>query len=59
MSGVSLNLTILVINMDNPIILLGITSVLLSFGFKLGLSPSLFWIPDTYEGFSWDILSRI
>ena len=41
------------------IIYISITLILLSFSFKLSLFPFHFWIPDIYEGSSWDIVTLI
>jgi len=57
--GISLNLKLLMINLDNSLVILSLTLILLSFGFKLGLSPFHFWLPDIYEGSSWDVISLI
>ncbi|MSP92683.1 MAG: NADH-quinone oxidoreductase subunit N [Myxococcales bacterium] len=34
----------------SPLLALGVAFVLAGFGFKLGLAPFHFWIPDTYQG---------
>ena len=57
--GLSLNIRNLIISLDVPITLLGLSLILLSFGFKLGLAPLHFWIPDIYEGSSWDVISLL
>lgn len=57
--GLSLNVKYLFLNLDSSLVLLSTTLILLSFGFKLGLTPLHFWMPDIYEGSSWDVLSLI
>ena len=49
---------ILFFSSDN-IIFICITLICLSMCFKLSLFPLHFWIPDIYEGSSWDILMLI
>ena len=44
---------------EDLIIYISITLILLSFSFKLSLFPFHFWIPDIYEGSSWDIVTLI
>ena len=57
--GASLNIKDLIINSNETIVDFSLGLILLSFCFKLGLFPLHFWIPDIYEGSSWDIISLI
>jgi len=57
LSGVSLSLKSLLIHSNDSFVLLGTTLILISFCFKLGLSPFHFWLPDIYEGSSWSVLT--
>lgn len=56
-SNTSLNIKDLIILNNDIITSIGFSLVLLSFSFKLGLSPLHFWLPDIYEGSSWDVIS--
>lgn len=49
---------ILLLSEDYTVILC-LTLITLSFCFKLSLFPFHFWIPDIYEGSSWDIINLI
>ena len=49
---------ILLLSEDYAVILC-LTLITLSFCFKLSLFPFHFWIPDIYEGSSWDIINLI
>lgn len=44
---------------EESIVLLSFTLIIISFCFKLSLFPFHFWIPDIYEGSSWDIIALI
>lgn len=57
--GISLSIKCLLMNLDDSLVILSTTLILLSFSFKLGLTPFHFWMPDIYEGSSWDVLSLL
>lgn len=57
--GFSLNVSEIVIFSDDYVVGICITLICLSICFKLSLFPFHFWIPDIYEGSSWDILMLI
>lgn len=59
LSGFSLNLKDLIILSNEYINNTALILISLSFCFKLSLFPLHFWIPDIYEGSSWDIVSLI
>nr|YP_010036179.1 NADH dehydrogenase subunit 2 [Blackfordia virginica]QQW46708.1 NADH dehydrogenase subunit 2 [Blackfordia virginica] len=59
LSGFSLELKEIIILSYEYINLVSIIFISLSFCFKLSLFPLHFWIPDIYEGTSWDIISLI
>lgn len=57
--GFSLNLKDILFFSSDLVIFISVTLISLSMCFKLSLFPFHFWIPDIYEGSSWDILSLI
>lgn len=57
--GFDFNIKNLLFLMDEVIILISFGFIILSFCFKLSLFPLHFWIPDIYEGSSWDIISLL
>lgn len=57
--GYSLNLSEIIYIYNDYFSLLALILISLSFCFKLSLFPLHFWIPDIYEGSSWDIISLI
>lgn len=57
--GFSLNIKDILFFSGDYIIFISITLICLSMCFKLSLFPFHFWIPDIYEGSSWDILMLI
>ena len=57
--GFSLNFNEILLLNNDLIIIICISLIILSLSFKLSLFPFHFWIPDIYEGSSWDILSLI
>nr|ALO20636.1 NADH dehydrogenase subunit 2 [Ptychogena lactea] len=59
LSGVSLNLSEVLFMSNDILITIGFILIILSFAFKLALFPLHFWIPDIYEGSSWDIISLL
>ena len=59
MFGYDLQLGNITLLSEDYIILICLSLITLSFSFKLGLFPLHFWIPDIYEGSSWDIISLI
>ena len=59
LQGYSLNMSDILILSGDTIIISCLSLIILSFCFKLSLFPFHFWIPDIYEGSSWDILSII
>nr|ALO20763.1 NADH dehydrogenase subunit 2 [Staurostoma mertensii] len=59
LSGVSLNLSDVLYSSNDVLIVIGSILILLSFAFKLALFPLHFWIPDIYEGSSWDVISLL
>lgn len=59
LSGVSLSISEVLFMSSDILIIIGSILILLSFAFKLALFPLHFWIPDIYEGSSWDIISLI
>ena len=56
LSGLSLNLSDFLWLNNNILINLGLLLILVSLAFKLALFPFHFWIPDIYEGSSWDVI---
>ena len=56
-SNNSLNIKDLIILNNDTLTSIGFSLILLSFSFKLSLSPFHFWLPDIYEGSSWDVIS--
>nr|ALO20623.1 NADH dehydrogenase subunit 2 [Melicertum octocostatum] len=59
LSGVSLNIKDLVLVSEEILVIIGVAMILLSFAFKLALFPLHFWIPDIYEGSSWDVIGLL
>ena len=59
LTGYNFNISDLLILSDNSIVLISFTFIVISFCFKLSLFPFHFWIPDIYEGSSWDIINII
>nr|WOE90992.1 NADH dehydrogenase subunit 2 [Zygocanna sp. MKL-2023] len=59
LSGFSLELKDIIILSYEYTNVIGLIFISLSFCFKLSLFPLHFWIPDIYEGSSWDIISLI
>lgn len=59
LSGYSLELKEVVIVSSEYINIISLIFISLSFCFKLSIFPLYFWIPDIYEGSSWDIISLI
>lgn len=57
--GLDLNLKHLLLLKEDPIVYSSIVLITISFSFKLSLFPFHFWIPDIYEGSSWDIVSLV
>ena len=57
--GSSLNIGDLVLVSNEFFNSIALIMITLSFCFKLSLFPLHFWIPDIYEGSSWDIISLI
>lgn len=57
--GSSLNIGDLVLVSNELFNSIALIMITLSFCFKLSLFPLHFWIPDIYEGSSWDIISLI
>lgn len=57
--GLDLNLKYILLLKEDPIVYTSITLITVSFCFKLSLFPFHFWIPDIYEGSSWDIVSLV
>ena len=57
--GFNLNMKDILFFSDDYIIFISMTLICLSMCFKLSLFPFHFWIPDIYEGSSWDILMLI
>lgn len=57
--GYNFNMGDILILSDDIIIIFCLSLIILSLCFKLSLFPFHFWIPDIYEGSSWDILSII
>lgn len=57
--GYSLDIKDLVLLTNNYISSLSLILITMSFCFKLSLFPLHFWIPDIYEGSSWDIIALI
>ena len=60
-TGLSLNLKEIFINCayNNALIKISFSLICLSLFFKLALFPLHFWIPDIYEGSSWETISLI
>ena len=56
LSGLSLNLSEVFLFSSDILVIIGSMLVLLSLSFKLALFPLHFWIPDIYEGSSWDVI---
>ena len=59
LTGFSLDIKDILLFSNNYLSLISISLFTLSFCFKLSLFPLHFWIPDIYEGSSWDIISLI
>lgn len=59
LGGSTLCLKDLMVLFDEVFTIIGLVFILLSFIFKLGLSPLHFWVPDVYEGSSWNTLGLI
>lgn len=57
--GFSLDIKDLVLLFNETIVIISLGFITLSFCFKLSLFPFHFWIPDIYEGSSWDIITLI
>lgn len=57
--GLDLNLKHLLLLKEDFIVYSSIVLITISFCFKLSLFPFHFWIPDIYEGSSWDIVSLV
>ena len=57
--GFSLNIKDILFFSEDYITFISMTLICLSMCFKLSLFPFHFWIPDIYEGSSWDILMLI
>lgn len=57
--GFDFNIKNLLLLINEDIILIACSLIILSFSFKLSLFPLHFWIPDIYEGSSWDVLTLI
>ena len=57
--GFSLNIKDILFFSGDYIVFISMTLICLSMCFKLSLFPFHFWIPDIYEGSSWDILMLI
>ena len=57
--GFSLNIKDILFFSEDYITFISMTLICLSMCFKLSLFPFHFWIPDVYEGSSWDILMLI
>lgn len=58
-NNLSLNINNIILFNDSNIFLFGFLLITLSMIFKLALTPLHFWIPDIYEGSSWDVLSLL
>lgn len=58
-SGFSLELKEIIILSNEYVSIISLVFISLSFCFKLSLFPLHFWIPDIYEGSSWDIISLV
>lgn len=57
--GLDLNLKHLLLLNEDLIVSSSIILISISFCFKLSIFPFHFWIPDIYEGSSWDIISLV
>ena len=57
--GLDLNLKHLLLLKEDFLVYSSIVLITISFSFKLSLFPFHFWIPDIYEGSSWDIVSLV
>ena len=57
--GFDLNIKNLILLINESVVLLACGLIILSFCFKLSLFPLHFWIPDIYEGSSWDIITLL
>ena len=57
--GLDLNLKHILLLKEDPIVYSSIILITVSFCFKLSLFPFHFWIPDIYEGSSWDTVSLV
>ena len=57
--GLDLNLKYLLLLKEDFIVYSSIILITISFCFKLSLFPFHFWIPDIYEGSSWDIVTLV
>lgn len=60
-TGLNLNLKEIFINCsyNNSLIKISFSLICLSLFFKLAIFPLHFWIPDIYEGSSWEVISLI
>lgn len=59
LQGYNFNIGDILMLTEDSEIMICLTLISLSFCFKLSLFPFHFWIPDIYEGSSWDILAII
>ena len=57
--GFSLNLSEIIYFYEDIFVLFSTFLIIFSLFFKLTLFPLHFWVPDIYEGSSWDIISLI
>lgn len=57
--GYDFNIKNLLLLVNEAIIWISFILIILSFCFKLSLFPLHFWIPDIYEGSSWDVITLI
>nr|ALO20688.1 NADH dehydrogenase subunit 2 [Tiaropsis multicirrata] len=57
--GFSLNIKDLVLLSSEIVVIISLSLITLSFCFKLSLFPLHFWIPDIYEGSSWDVIALV
>ena len=57
--GFDLNIKNLVDLLDEMLVVTSFSLISLSFCFKLTLFPLHFWIPDIYEGSSWDVITLL
>lgn len=59
LNGYNLDFKDIILFNKDVIVIISMTLILMSFSFKLSLFPFHFWIPDIYEGSSWDVLTLI